>query len=132
MLAFTFPNEFYKGTNLLAVTVFAGAKQASQKECTEVLGGSIQSEKFTHNSEVFTIGASKEGAAGSSYDTLRYSIVHNGLCYQVTMVARSFNDVTGYNELHPDIPVVQFDTKKLDAMFTQIFETFTFLPEDKG
>lgn len=139
--AFTasFPEVYTKGTNLSAATLIVGAKSVSSKVCqSEIYGNKVVvgSELVAPNrfppttisigDIEYSVVSVTESGVGSTYTTTRYSTMHDSLCYTVSIVAKSFNDIKGHNESNPGSLVIAYNQDALDKVLDEVIQTFAF------
>ena len=132
MFFINYPSQNFVGTNVGRISVFAGAKNIDENACYNTIYGNTiaaPAEKtiVVKNGITYHLVAYSEAAAGSVYDTYRYSTMHNNLCYQIYAVAHSSNDITDYNQNNPNAPITKYDPKKLLLpIFNHMVDTLVF------
>ncbi len=131
----SFPEGYGKGTNLTSVSLIVGAKKVSKKMCFEEIYGNRVASSSPRISPTmvniedieYSLVSVGDAGAGNFYATTRYSTMHGDLCYSISVVGHSFNDIAGYNEDHPDTSVKVYDQDALDRILDEVVQSFTFV-----
>jgi len=118
-------SDYYSGTNLLnaCVVVRIGQGEEARSTCLEPKGDlaeSLGEEEI--NGVAFQVWSSEEGAAGNIFEEISYRAIHDGDCYEVTLLMHAGN-LGAYQEG----TVVAFDREKVISKLEQVLHTFRFL-----
>lgn len=110
------------GTNLSSKYAEVRVDEALTPCAASGIGGEQSNQNITINGIEFFQQIGQEGAAGSMYDWTSYSTTHNSACITVMFTLRSANP--GNFSTPPPV----FDKVAESAAFTQVMNTFAWLP----
>lgn len=113
---------FTPGTNLNEKYLEVNVTEGLTPCAAPVSGLQQSSQTVTINGIEFLQQVGQEGAAGSTYDWTAYSTSHNNACITISFILRSANP--GNFSTPPPL----FDKAAESAVFTQIMNTFNWLP----
>jgi len=113
---------FTSGTLLREKYLIIAINQTVPEKCPKPLAPVIKEMKTVRLSETeFKKEIGVEGAAGSAYESVRYSTMRGNQCFTLTFVLRSANPRAF------DAPPPDFDRERESEIFDQIVSTFRFI-----
>lgn len=117
------PEDYYKGTNLSEAIADIGASRddAIVKKCLEAQEGEVESGEKVIAEEKFQAFKADGAAAGNRYESLRFRIVKNGVCYELVQLLHSGN-IGNY----PENTVREFDKPEALDKLDEIVRGFSF------
>lgn len=125
----TVPRAFEPQTNFVdaTLTVGASANATAVAQCMTPDPSGLPHTAPTSTATIdgipFTIFHATGAGAGNYYDTTSYRTVHNGKCYAIEYTVHSAQ-IMNYPASYGLMP---FNTTTVDALMTNIVETFKFL-----
>jgi hypothetical protein len=110
------------GTALRGKSLTISVEQTTSGECSPLHAPEVKKPEIIHFGNInFIKEIGYEAAAGSMYESIRYSTLKEGKCFHLTFVLRSANP-----GVFPT-PPPRFDREKESEIFDQIVSTFRFV-----